>query len=512
MTGRRRGFHNSELARAQCRHRSYADGIARHSLPRFIGLATLLSAAAAAFAWLRREQVLHLRTSRTQRNTDVVQLGAAVGLNYAGTAARKLFASAERRVELDRERELKTAEAVAERLGNMKGALMKLGQMASYIDESLPAPLREALSQLQSSAPPMSAELAAEVIRKDLGALPEELFLEWDPEPIAAASIGQVHRAVVLDPRTGEERAVAVKVQYPGVADAVATDLKNADLLGLILQQGFGGLDPADMVTEVKERLTEELDYRLEAANQQRFADHYRGHPFIHVPDVLPTFSGAHVITSELVDGSTWQEMITWPQEARDHVGEVLFRFVFRSLYGMHAFNGDPHPGNYLFHRDGRVTFLDFGLVKHFTDSEMTTFIGMVKAAAYDHDDTRFRRILEEAGMLRPGCPAPDDEIGEYFSQFYESVRDDREMTWSSDYSSSIVRHTFDRSSPIAQYATVPKTFVFIQRINLGLYALLGELQATGNYRRIAEELWPFVQGPPSTPMAEREHAWLRDR
>jgi len=350
------------------------------------------------------------------------------------------------------------------------------------------------------------------VIRKDLGALPEELFLEWDPEPIAAASIGQVHRAVVLDPRTGEERAVAVKVQYPGVADAVATDLKNADLLGLILQQGFGGLDPADMVTEVKERLTEELDYRLEAANQQRFADHYRGHPFIHVPDVLPTFSGAHVITSELVDGSTWQEMITWPQEARDHVGEVLFRFVFRSLYGMHAFNGDPHPGNYLFHRDGRVTFLDFGLVKHFTDSEMTTFIGMVKAAAYDHDDTRFRRILEEAGMLRPGCPAPDDEIGEYFSQFYESVRDDREMTWSSDYSSSIVRHTFDRSSPIAQYATVPKTFVFIQRINLGLYALLGELQATGNYRRIAEELWPFVQGPPSTPMAEREHAWLRDR
>jgi hypothetical protein len=136
----------------------------------------------------------------------------------------------------------------------------------------------------------------------------------------------------------------------------------------------------------------------------------------------------------------------------------------------------------------------------------------MVKAAAYDHDDTRFRRILEEAGMLRPGCPAPDDEIGEYFSQFYESVRDDREMTWSSDYSSSIVRHTFDRSSPIAQYATVPKTFVFIQRINLGLYALLGELQATGNYRRIAEELWPFVQGPPSTPMAEREHAWLRDR
>ncbi|MFZ4720020.1 MAG: ABC1 kinase family protein [Ilumatobacteraceae bacterium] len=472
-------------------------------------LAAAAGATGAAITWARRGPGLHLRTSRTQRNTDVVKLGATVGVHYAGTAARKLFATAERRVELDRERELKTAEAVAERLGNMKGALMKLGQMASYVDEGLPAPLRDALSALQSSAPPMSAELAAEVIRGDLGRSPEDLFLEWDPQPIAAASIGQVHRALVLDPVTGEERAVAVKVQYPGVADAVATDLKNANLLGIILQQGFGGLDPDEMVTEIKERLTEELDYRLEAANQQRFADFYRDHPFIHVPEVLPSLSGPHVITSELVSGVTWQEMMTWDQAERDKVGETLFRFVFRSLYGMHAFNGDPHPGNYLFHGDGKVTFLDFGLVKHFDDSEMTTFIGMVKAAAYDHDVAHFRRILEQAGMLQRGCPAPDDEVGEYFSQFYESVREDKPVTWSSEYASRIVRHTFDRTSPIAQYATVPKAFVFIQRINLGLYALLGELCASGNYRRMAEELWPFVQGPPSTPMAHLEQGWL---
>ena len=114
--------------------------------------------------------------------------------------------------------------------------------------------------------------------------------------------------------------------------------------------------------------------------------------------------------------------------------------------------------------------------------------------------------------MLRPVRPAPDDEVGEYFSQFYESVRDDRDVTWSSEYASRIVRHTFDRTSPIAQYATVPKAFVFIQRINLGLYALLGELQATGNYRRIAEELWPFVQGRPArrwpTPSSRGSAAW----
>ncbi|MDO9173766.1 MAG: AarF/ABC1/UbiB kinase family protein, partial [Actinomycetota bacterium] len=315
-----------------------------------------------------------------------------------------------------------------------------------------------------------------------------------------------------VDPATGQERAVAVKVQYPGVADAVEADLRNADLLGMLLQQGFGGLDPDEMVAEIKERLAEELDYRLEARNQPLFADYYRGHPFIHVPEVFPTFSGAHVITSELVDGCTWQEMLEWPQEHRDRVGEVIFRFVFRSLYGMHAFNGDPHPGNYLFHRDGRVTFLDFGLVKHFDDTEMNAFIAMVKAAAYDHDVAAFRDVVERAGMLRPGCPSPDDEVGEYFSQFYESVRDDREVTWSSEYSSRIVRHTFDRTSPIAQYATVPKAFVFIQRINLGLYALLGELRATGNYRRIAEELWPFVGGPPSTDLAVAEQPWLQRR
>ena len=153
------------------------------------------------------------------------------------------------------------------------------------------------------------------------------------------------------------------------------------------------------------------------------FAEFFHGHPFIHVPEVLPAFSGATVITSELVNGHTWAELKEWSQHERNLAGETLFRFVFRSLYGLHAFNGDPHPGNYLFHGDGRVTFLDYGLVKHFTDDEMGTFIGMVKAAAFDHDESEFRRILEGAGMLRPGCPSPDEEIGEYFSQFYESVR-----------------------------------------------------------------------------------------
>lgn len=468
--------------------------------------AVLLAAAGVATGLLVRRSV------RGRRNLDIAALGVQVGGTYAATAARKMFASTERRVELDRERELRTAEAITDRLGNMKGALMKLGQMASYVTDGLPQPMRAALAELQSNAPPMSAELAAGVIERELGAPPEKVFVEWDPVPIASASIGQVHRAVVIDPDTGLERAVAVKVQYPGVGAAIEADLRNASLLGAILKQGFGGLDPDDMVVEIRERLIDELDYTLEATNQQVFADFYRGHPFIHVPDVLASHSTARVLTSELVSGATWQEMIQWSQDERNLAGECLFRFVFRSLYGMHRFNGDPHPGNYLFHGGGRVTFLDFGLVKNFTDDEMATFVGMVRSAAYEHDVPRFRRIVEDAGMLRRGAPADDEAIGDYFGQFYESVKDDKVVTWSSEYATRIVRHTFDRTSPISQYATVPRAFVFIQRINLGLYALLGELQATGNYRRMAEELWPFVQGPPSTPMAEAEQPWLTAR
>ena len=446
------------------------------------------------------------------RSARVARLGARVGGTYAGTAARKVFASTERRIELDERRRLSTAQQVADELGRMKGALMKLGQMASYLDEGLPEPLRLALAQLQSNAPPMSPELAESVIESELGAPPAQVFTEWDPEPIAAASIGQVHRAVITDPSTGQERAVAVKVQYPGVDEAISADLRNADLLGTVLRQGFGGLDPTEMVSEIKERLTEELDYRREADNQRRFAEFYRGHPRIHVPEVVDHLSTARVLTTELVDGHTWAELLTWDQTERDRAAETIFRFIFRSLYTMRAFNGDPHPGNYLFHGDGRVTFLDFGLVKEFDPTEMETFETMVRLAAVEHDVPGFRSVLEEAGMLLGDAPVDTDEVGDYFSHFYEPVSTDREMTWTPAYASSIVRHTFDRSSPISQYATVPRAFVFIQRINLGLYALLGELGARGNYRRIAEELWPFMGSAPSTPLGQDEAEWLDGR
>ena len=445
--------------------------------------------------------------SRWRRNSKLARLGARVGLAHAGTSARKVFASAERKEELSRARELKTAQQVATELGNMKGALMKLGQMASYLDDGLPEPMRMALAQLQSQAPPMAIELVHEVLLAELGKPVSELFVEFDDEPIAAASIGQVHRAILRTPEG--DRAVAVKVQYPGVAEAIDADIRTADLLGTLLAFGFKSLNPEDMVAEIKDRLREELDYSLEAQNQQTFADFYRGHPFIHVPEVLHNYSTSRVLITELVSGSSFAEVLEWTQQERNDVGEAIFRFVFRSLYRFRAFNGDPHPGNYIFHKDGRVTFLDFGLIKHFTVEEMQMFQGMVKAAVLDHDMEEYRRIIEDAGMLQLDAPFTTEEAGDYFAHFYAPVRESHEMTWTTEYATSIVRHTFDRTSAIAQYATVPKSFVFIQRINLGLYALLGQLGAAGNFRRISEELWPMTNAPDSTPMGEAEAAWL---
>ena len=200
-----------------------------------------------AFVAEERYRADELRQSRSARNRQLVGLGTRVGSAWTRHQARRLFASAERRQELDLEFQLTTAEQVTESLGHMKGAMMKIGQMASYLDTGLPEHVRSALSQLQQDAPPMAPELVAEMIAAELGAAPGELFDQWDPMPLASASIGQVHRAV-----TREGQAVAVKVQYPGVAEAIAADLGNADLIFGALATMFPGLDTQAVIVELR--------------------------------------------------------------------------------------------------------------------------------------------------------------------------------------------------------------------------------------------------------------------
>jgi predicted unusual protein kinase regulating ubiquinone biosynthesis (AarF/ABC1/UbiB family) len=440
---------------------------------------------------------------RLARGLATVRLAARGGARYAASAPRLFTSAGEHRQQLRNDLALQTAEDVASTLGAMKGVLMKLGQMASYVDNGLAPGARRTLSRLQDSVPPMSPELAAQVITEELGLPPEEAFATWDPEPIAAASIGQVHRAI-----THDGRAVAVKVQYPGIAETIEADLGNVALLRRMLKISAPQQDVDALLAELRERITEELDYSLEARNQQLFARFYAGHPTINVPEVVEELSTRRVITSDLADGARFAELASWSQAERDLAAETIYRFVFRSLYEAHAFNGDPHPGNYLFHGGGRVTFLDFGLVKHYSTDELAPLVAMVKHLCVENDPEAFRRAMEDAGFLMPGAPLPTDMIVEHMALFYDTVRERGPRTMTEDYASAVTRRFFDFRSPLAEYVQIPRSYVVLQRINLGLFALLAELSATADWRCIAEEIWPFVQAPPCTPMGAAEAAW----
>ena len=471
---------------------------------RLLAAVTVGVAATALTMVLLRSRLGRLRYDR---GLAALRLFARGGVRYAGSAPRLFAAAGENRQRLRHDLALQTAEDVATTLGAMKGVLMKIGQMASYIDDGLSPEVRRTLSRLQDSVPPMSPELAARVVEEELGVPPEQAFSRWDPQPIAAASIGQVHRAVTLD-----GRAVAVKVQYPGIAETIAADLRNVALLRRMLRITAPAQDVDALLTELRDRVLEELDYTREAASQRLLAAYYDGHPTIHIPGIISELSTRRVVTSQLAGGARFAELASWPQHERDLAAETIYRFTFRSLYEVRAFNGDPHPGNYLFHRGGKVTFLDFGLVRHFTPAELQPLLDMARTICVEHDPEAFRASLENAGFLRPGAPLSTQAIVEHLAVFYDTIREPGPLTITGDYASSVVRRFFDMRSPVTGYIAVPRSYVLLQRINLGLFAILGELSATANWRAIAEEIWPFVQGPASTPMGEAEAAWRARR
>ena len=380
---------------------------------------------------------------RFERGLAAAQLAVRGGLRYAGSAPRLFIAAGENRQQLRNDLAMQTADDVTATLGTMKGVMVKLGQMASYVDEGLAPSVRRTLSRLQDSVPPMSPELAAGVIEEELGQPPEQLFDRWDPEPIAAASIGQVHRAITKD-----GLAVAVKVQYPGIAEMMTADLDNVSLLRRMLRVTAPSQDVDGLIAELRERVLEELDYRREAANQQTLHELLRRAPDDQRARDRAGLSTRRVVTSELVTGARFSDVVGWSQQERDLAGETLYRFVFRSLYEVHAFNGDPHPGNYIFHGDGKVTFLDFGMVKHFTDTDLLPLMQMARNLCVDADPARFRASLEEAGFLVPGAPLTDDQITDHLAVFYQLIRESRTVTVTGEYASAVVRRFLRRAQP----------------------------------------------------------------
>ncbi|CAN5175075.1 hypothetical protein BH18ACT4_BH18ACT4_05530 [soil metagenome] len=251
-----------------------------------------------------RTRVDEDRRERVRRSRRVWLLTARRGAHWAVVKVRGAGADAAARAALEQRFAIRTAEDVARELGNRKGAIMKAGQMISFIAEGLPPEAQAALATLQADVAPMAPSLAEQVIVEELGASPDRLFLDWEPVPVAAASIGQVHRAVMRD-----GRIVAVKVQYPGVESAIRGDLDNAEVLyGLFSSFALKNMDVKGIVDELRARMGDELDYRLEARCQTEFAERYATHPFIRVPRVVPALSAQRVLTSEWADGTTWKE------------------------------------------------------------------------------------------------------------------------------------------------------------------------------------------------------------
>ena len=447
------------------------------------------------------------RSIRAKRMAQIARAGSKMASQTALSKAREIFTSRRPGKPIDRSREIRSTQDVARELGSMRGVMAKFGQMLSYVSTPLDTQVREGFASLQDSAPPMSTELVEQVFLDEFGLLPSALYAEWDAEPIASASIGQVHRAI-----THSGVAVAIKVQYPGISETLTADLANLRLVARGFRFAFPSLDTDSVVAEIASKITEELDYVKEARSQKTFHDFYRGHPFIRIPGVFDELSTSRVLVTELGEGLRFNELINEDATQRNLAGETIFRFVFRSLYQLRSFNGDPHPGNYLFDGDGKVTFLDFGLTKSFTPGDIDIFESMIRAMVIDESPAEFRSAIERAGLLTSGCPLDDSAIYQHFEPFYDSIINDGPFAFNDDYTTRLFAHTFDQKAQIAKYLMVSPPFVVIQRINLGLYSILASLGASANFRRIAEEIWPFVLGNPSTPLGELESAWQVDR
>ena len=460
----------------------------------------MAAAAAAGAVVLRRPDRRH----DLERQARIWRLTARRGLHWVIFKVRGAAADEARRAALEEQFAIRSAEDVAAVLGGMKGAIMKAGQMLSFLADGLPPEAQAALATLQADVPPMSPALAAGVVRDELGADPEKIFLEWEEIPVAAASIGQVHRAVTRD-----GRQVAVKVQYPGVDRAIKSDLDNAEMLyGLFASFKLKNLDVKGLVDELRARMADELDYLHEAKCQQEFCDLYAGHPFIHVPAVVPEYSTRRVLTSEWVEGQRWDDFLATADPAtRQRSGEVMYRFAQESIHRYGVFNGDPHPGNYRFHPDGSVTFLDFGLVKRWSPGEFD-LLAPVLDSLLAHDAAAAVVAMVGAGFLKPDHGFEPHYVWDYVSTPYTPLLSSP-FTYTREWVASALEKVLDlkgQYSDLIGSLNMPTSFVILDRVVWGISGLLGRLEATGNWAAIVAE---YRKGaPPSTELGRIEAEW----
>ena len=455
----------------------------------------------------RKKPPSPIPTGWIERGAKLAGQTGKSAFRFVGTRARA-FAAPQRAGEFLEGFHNATAQQLVEMLGEMKGAAMKLGQLASFYEFAAPSEYmstyRDALTMLQNSAPPMDPEASKAVIKEEFGKPVDEVFATFDDEAVAAASIGQVHRATL---HSGE--IVAVKVQYPGVDDAVRSDIRNVSAMTKLAVAIAPNLDPREVANEVKDRVLEELDYRREASNQERFAKLFAGHPFIVVPKVYRDYCHTRVITQEFVEGDPFMSSFEWPQEERNRLAEVLFRFFYGSLNRFQLFSADPHPGNYLLLKNGKVAFLDYGLVRAVDPGTLGHLLEIVQALIANDKD-RGRRALEGIGILNRRTPEVD-AVWQHLKMLNKPVLEDREFTIDARLVQKIATAGFDPRSPAFQTLRkvgIPGIMITFNRMSFGVASLLGRLEATANWQSIGREMWEGA--PARTPMGKKEQTWLK--
>jgi len=393
----------------------------------------------------------------------------------------------------------KGAESAAERaadvLGTLRGVAAKVGQMASYVDGVVPEGQRDvyesALRKLREQAPTSSPAQIREVVEQELGAKIGELFADWEDEAVASASIGQVHRA-----RLADGRVVAVKVQHPGIDRAIESDLQNVSMLENVMGTFVPkGVNSRGVLEEIKTRFREELDYRLEAERQLGFARIFKGDPQIRIPGVILERSSSRVLTTDFVVGGRLDDAAAEPEVVRRAYAEALWRFVFKGNLVGAMFNADPHPGNYVFQPEGRITFLDFGCVQPLTAARLGPARAL-HAAACARDEAGFakqvRVIMETRGGLY-------EELAiAYSRQCFEPLFASPYRV-SRDYVRKLVTDIAQMKQAMfkkgGNFVPLPPGMLFMNRLQFGFYSVLARLDVTTDYAAVERAFMAGVEG-----------------